>query len=488
MPDGCGGNETQYMRDTDPNADLFQESRMSFGEHLEELRKVLFRALAGIVVGCVIGTFVGESVVDFLQTPLRNAINKFHIEEGKSALRDENGFVEPDLQPWLEEEKTIPDRIYVDPGQLVEALRSVSPDFLKSVKLSPYEFRPHHINQKYLPLQCESWAGETESNSQKRKEQKFLWSLLSDEDKSLVKMIGESDTASDEDCLRFTQLLNKLTQFKTINESKEFQPRMDESSFSLSQFMGPQKPNELAAMKEHLDANFDEDLSRRINRSLIAGAFNDGFAQVRSDLVPITVWKSANFKSQALGATEGFMIWLKAVIATGLVIASPWVFYQLWAFVAAGLYKHEKKYIYIYLPISLLLFFSGVCLAFFFVFEPVLDFLFGFNARMGIAPQPRINDWLSFVLFLPLGFGVAFQLPLVMLFMNRINLFSVNDYLSKWRVAVLIIFALSMLLTPADPISMIMLAFPLTALYFLGVGLCKWFPGKTNPFEEPAEA
>ena len=126
------------------------------------------------------------------------------------------------------------------------------------------------------------------------------------------------------------------------------------------------------------------------------------------------------------------------------------------------------KYVYLYMPISLGLFFSGVLLAFGFVFEPVLDFLLSFNAQMGITPIPRVHDWLSFVLFLPIGFGLAFQLPLLMLFLNRIGIFDVEAYTTKWRVAVMVIFFLSMLLTPADPISMILLAVPLTILYFPG--------------------
>ena len=179
------------------------------------------------------------------------------------------------------------------------------------------------------------------------------------------------------------------------------------------------------------------------------------------------------------------MIWMKSGIFTGLVIASPWVFFQIWAFIAAGLYPTEQRYIYFFLPVSLILFFSGVCLAFFFVFQPVLDFLFSFNARMGISPQPRINDWLSFVMFLPLGFGIAFQLPLVMLFVNRIELVTIETFTGNWRVAVVAIFALAMLLTPADPVSMVMLAVPLTLLYFLGVFLCLRLNKPANNYANP---
>lgn len=95
----------------------------------------------------------------------------------------------------------------------------------------------------------------------------------------------------------------------------------------------------------------------------------------------------------------------------------------------------------------------------------------------------RIGEWLSFALFLPLGFGVAFQLPLVMLFVNQIGLVKVETYWQQWRVAIMIIFVLSMFLTPADPISLLLLAIPLCILYFLGIWMCHWMPPEKNPFE-----
>ncbi len=127
---------------------------------------------------------------------------------------------------------------------------------------------------------------------------------------------------------------------------------------------------------------------------------------------------------------------------------------------------------------------SGAALAFFCVFKPVLKFLFFFNQVMGIDPDPRISEWLSFVLILPLGFGISFQLPLVMLFLERIGIFDVEAYLSKWRVAILVIFVMAMILTPADPTSMMLMAAPLTILYFGGVLLCRYMPRSRSPYDE----
>jgi sec-independent protein translocase protein TatC len=204
-------------------------------------------------------------------------------------------------------------------------------------------------------------------------------------------------------------------------------------------------------------------------------------------VLPVFAWRPVKIKFQSLSAEEPFMIWMKAGFISGLVLASPYIFYQIWTFVAAGLYPHEKNYVFLYLPISIGLFFGGASLAFAFVFDPVLKFLFAFNRGMNADFEPRIGEWLSFVLILPLGFGVSFQLPLVMLFLNRIGVVSLDLLVQQWRVAILIICVVSMVLTPADPISMILMAAPLCLLYVIGLVMCRFMPRGRSPFAEAYE-
>ncbi|MFM9066031.1 MAG: twin-arginine translocase subunit TatC, partial [Planctomycetota bacterium] len=203
-----------------------------------------------------------------------------------------------------------------------------------------------------------------------------------------------------------------------------------------------------------------------------------------SNFVRSRIWKPVKMDVRSLNAQEAFMIWMKAGLLSGIVVASPFIFWQIWQFISAGLYPHEKNYLYIYLTFSLILFLAGGSLAFFFVFDPVLDFLFSFNKKLNIDPDPRISEWLGFVLIMPLGFGISFQLPLVMLFINRLGLVSLEAYVAKWRIAVMAIVVLSAVLTPADPISIFLMAVPLVFLFFVGLGLCKWMPRGKNPFSE----
>ena len=469
-----------------PNEDLFDNSRMSFGEHLEELRRVLIRSLVGVAVCCVIGFLFADQVVDFLKSPLVNAVSNFQKDKSKTEIRKRIGFLPPEYQPWFEQEQMAPENMLVDPGDMIRVLRQVSPNFLSGVNLVPYMFHPSSFDLDRLPKLCQQLVNPQGEPGEIEKVD-FIRNGLTDAQKQGLQRIADRPAATVADVDFVTDVFNQMIERDDLVDASAFASAMESNPSSSWDVFGSGSENPLTEMKADLERTNDPDLRRRINRVLVTQTFSKWMPPVKLDMVPMQVWRKIDAEPQSLAATESFMIWIKAGIFSGLLLASPWVLFQMWLFVASGLFPHEKSYVYVFLPISLALFFAGAGLAFFFVFEPVLKFLFSFNASMGISPQIRINEWLSFVMFLPIGFGIAFQLPLVMLFLFRINVFSIETYLSKWRMAVMIIFALSMLLTPADPVSMIMLAIPLTLLYFLGIGLCRWLPGKRNPFgEEPA--
>lgn len=207
-------------------------------------------------------------------------------------------------------------------------------------------------------------------------------------------------------------------------------------------------------------------------------------------LVPVLLWqpmeRDPRVSITTLSAQEAFGIYVKAALLVGVVLASPWIFYQLWTFVAAGLYSHERRWVWTFLPISIGLFLAGVFIAFYPVLYYVLDYLLQFNESLGLDPDPRISEWLSFVLILPIGFGIGFQLPLVMLFLERIGVVEAETYAKQWRAAVLVIVLVSAVLTPADPYSLLFLAVPLSLLYFGGILLCRRGSATASGSTQPA--
>jgi sec-independent protein translocase protein TatC len=172
----------------------------------------------------------------------------------------------------------------------------------------------------------------------------------------------------------------------------------------------------------------------------------------------------------ALGPIEPAVIFFKVCLVTGLVLASPWVFYQVWAFIAAGLYRHERAYLYKFLPCALGLFLAGVSLCFFAVLPLTLRFLLEFNVWLGVTPMLRLSEWMGFATILPLVFGLGFQTPLVMLFLSMIGIFTASDYRSKRQIAFLIIPIVAAVLTPGpDASGMLLLSIPMVLLYELGI-------------------
>lgn len=180
-------------------------------------------------------------------------------------------------------------------------------------------------------------------------------------------------------------------------------------------------------------------------------------------------------KITTLKMEEGFMSYMKVCFFAGLLLASPWVFYQLWLFIAAGLYPHERKYVHVYLPMSIGLFLIGALAGYYYAFPLMLDFLIGFNDWLGIGFTPRLSEYISMAMLMPLMFGVSFQLPMVMVFLERIGVCSVDTYKKNWRIAVLVISIASMVLTASpDPWSMMLMMVPLLLLYVLGIFLCRF--------------
>ncbi len=354
------------MAKTTREEDYFSHTTMSFGEHLEELRKVLFRAVIGLGVGFLIGLMMATYVVRFIERPLERAMERYYIK------RD------------LEEAQTA----LINRGVAKKEAESIS------AKLAT-EMYDRHLTYTYM------YVEETEL----RRLQGLVQRALAD---------NKGERTADH----------------TRSESADDQMSVPDPT-------GP--------------------------------------------MLKLRVWTPVKAQITALSAEEPFMIWLKAAFVSGLIISSPYVFYQIWTFVAAGLYPHEQRYIHVFLPLSLFLFLLGASTAFFLVFDPVLSFLMEFNRSMNIDPDPRISNWIGFVLFMPLGFGIAFQLPLVMLFINRLGIISLRAFAEKWRIAILVIFVISMVLTPADPISMLAMAVPLTVLYFLGLLMCYYMPPMGKP-------
>lgn len=194
-------------------------------------------------------------------------------------------------------------------------------------------------------------------------------------------------------------------------------------------------------------------------------------------MAAIRLFQPIKAQTEAFKMQEGMFIWFKAALMVAFIVASPGIFYHLWGFVAAGLYPHERRYVYFFLPSSVALFLIGAMFAFFVVFQLVISFLLNFNAMMGVGTTPRLEDYMSFALLLPLGFGISFQLPLVMLVIERLGIVTVKTYIEQWRIATFAIAGGSMILTPGgDWTSMVAMAVPLLFLYFLGILLCKYLP------------
>jgi len=364
--------------------DIFSDTRMSFGEHIEDLRTHLLRAMYGFFIALVLGLFIGHKVLGFIARPVEIALTayweQYYKERYQKVLRDLStgdssllAYNEPqDVELYLP-------RGMVHPGQ---------PEGKAAKKLG-FDIKPFFEQMLQRADLGDLLPPDNQPNEQLEK----------------VK----------------AKLANPVGFFA---KSKEYEPL----------------------------------IGRRPTLS-------------------------------TLRAEESFMVWMKVCIVTGLVLASPWIFYQLWSFVAAGLYPQEKRYVNVFMPFSLGLFLTGVAVCEVVVLPKAVEALLWFNKWLGMDPELRLNEWLGFAILMPVIFGVAFQTPLIMLFMERIGVVDIDVLRKQRRIAWFIMAIIAAVIVPSpDAFSMLYLWIPLILLYELGILLCRMQPKRPVLDEEDSDS
>jgi len=185
----------------------------------------------------------------------------------------------------------------------------------------------------------------------------------------------------------------------------------------------------------------------------------------------------------ATDVTTPFFVPLKVALMTAFLIALPYILYQIWRFVAPGLYAHEKRLVWPLIIASTMLFFCGMAFAYFVVFPVVFGFITA-SAPQGVAVMTDIDKYLSFVLTMFMAFGMTFQVPVAVVLLVRMGFVSVKKLREARPYAVVGAFVIGAIFTPPDVVSQLMLAMPLWLLYEAGIVVASW----TKPTEKSADA
>jgi sec-independent protein translocase protein TatC len=362
--------------------DFFADTRMTFGDHIEELRLHLWRAIAGFCIALFFSLFIGKYAVEFITAPVKEQLAEFHKRRVERTLKE----LQNDPLSQMANKPTGFTKVYFRRDQLLA--------FLKG---APAE----EVDQFKRPLR--------QSDAKKNDDSSFFGRLM-----------GRSGDAE--------------------------QPREDEEVLDDKDLVG--------LWESHGEPLKETALLQRALR--IVGGFDD---------------------MSTFNVMEAFMVWFKVCIVCGIILGSPWIFWQIWMFVAAGLYPHEKKLVHVYLPISLGLFLLGVAVCQFLVIPRAIAALLWFNEWMGFKPDLRLSEWLSFAIWMPLIFGLSFQTPLVMLFAAKLGVVTADTFRNKRRYAWFGMAVFAALITPTpDALTMLFLWVPMSLLFELGIWLIKMTP------------
>jgi sec-independent protein translocase protein TatC len=227
---------------------------------------------------------------------------------------------------------------------------------------------------------------------------------------------------------------------------------------------------------EHL-----RDLRKRLSRALLGVLV--GMVLVGGFVERIFVWLMVPVRAalpaeqQVLhytSAVEPLMVYLKVAAYGGVFVAMPWFLWQLWLFVAPGLYKREKRVVVPFLFFGTLLFYTGAAFCYFVVMPPAFPAILAIASDASLAPMLTMSATLSLVLAMLLGFGVVFEVPVVIAFLSMIGVVSAPTLARYRRYAVIVNVLVAALITPTgDPLNLAMMAVPMIVFYEIGIVLAR---------------
>ncbi len=236
-----------------------------------------------------------------------------------------------------------------------------------------------------------------------------------------------------------------------------------------------------------------EELRNRLMYSLyaVAGVFVVAFIfkeKLYSWLViPLRAALPPGSKLIYTNPAEAFFTYIKLAFLAGVIGASPIIFFQMWRFIGPGLHSHEKKAVWPFVVTSSALFLVGSAFAFKIVFPFAFQFFMSF-ATDYIQPMISVKEYLSFSMMLLFAFGIVFQMPLVLVFLARLGVVNSGMLRRNRKYAILIMFVVGALFTPPDPLTQILLAVPLIALFELSIWLVRSTEKKKAQRQAEAEA
>ena len=256
-----------------------------------------------------------------------------------------------------------------------------------------------------------------------------------------------------------------------------------------------QRPDELEGTEQPFVSHLVELRDRLIRASIAIGicfaalAFWPGPSGLYDMLAaPLVSQLPKGATLIATNVISPFVVPLKITLLAAFLLALPVVLYQVWAFVAPGLYSHEKKLVLPLVVSSTLLFFLGVAFCYFFVFGQVFKFIQGF-APKSITAAPDIEAYLSFVLTMFIAFGASFEVPIVVVVLARMGIVSIEKLRAFRGYFVVLAFIIAAVITPPDVVSQLALAIPMCLLYEAGILAAKVFIKHTQaPAEDSASS